>query len=238
MDDKDLFRDFARQLKTAKLIYAECPSCGNLFSLHSARLVYGKEPPKTVLSKAEKNVRVAEEALAATEEESSEMEIEYEHRLDLVNLKSKDQVSRLDEQIRHMKHDVAAVQKEVIKEKVKRALLSQRSVIEGHVAELFPAFGKIGVNPADLCALVPTRPIDFVVFDGLFQRDCVQRIILLDVKKGSAGLTPLQRTIRDCIDQGKVYFRQETVDFGDIKGTVKEKRTLKELTGQTRLGVS
>ena len=53
----------------------------------------------------------------------------------------------MKEKVRHMKQDVAATQKEIIKEKTQKALLSSRSAIEGHIAELFPLFKKTKINP-------------------------------------------------------------------------------------------
>ncbi len=50
-------KEFIRGLSLAKNIYAECPFCSRLFSLHSTRLVYGKNPPKDILSESEKQVK-------------------------------------------------------------------------------------------------------------------------------------------------------------------------------------
>jgi hypothetical protein len=125
-----------------------------------------------------------------------------------------------------LKHDIAAAQKEIIKEKVDRALISQRGVIEGHIAELFPAFRKTKINPADLCALIPTAPVDFVVMEGLFRKEVTQ-ITFLDVKKGGAYLSPVQRSIRDTIKEGNVDFKMIRVNFENIKGNAIEERFIR-----------
>ena len=145
----------------------------------------------------------------------------WRNKLDLKYQQYLNQERLLKEKLRHLKSDVAAANKEVIKEKVQIALLRSRSVIEGHIAELFPMFRKTRINPADLCSLIPTQPIDFVVFDGLFQKE-VKSITFLDVKKGKSGLTHVQKTIRDTINDGNVKFRKLRVNFDNVKGNAVE----------------
>ena len=120
-----------------------------------------------------------------------------------------------------MKSDIVYAQKEIIKEKTDLALLRSRSVIEGHIAELFPFFNKTNYNPADLCALMPTQPIDFIVFDGLFKKN-VSSITFLDVKKGKSTLNSTQKQIQNVIKDGNVHMKKLRVNFGDIKGNAKE----------------
>lgn len=223
---------FIKGLKKAKNVYAECPLCKSIFSLHSARLIYGKTPPKDFLSKAQRQVELAQEELTNIQEQyegekeelQSELELKDERwvgKMDLLETESKGKILQLNEKLRHLKNDIAAAQKEVIREKVDMALLRQRGVIEGHIAELFPLFRKTRINPADICGLVPTAPVDFVVFDGLFQKE-VDNIVFLDVKKGGGQLNPVQRTIRDSIRGGNVEFKKLRVNFDEIKGTAIE----------------
>ena len=146
---------------------------------------------------------------------------EWRNKLDLEYQRWKGQEDLLKEKLKHMKTNIAVAQKEVIKEKVDKALLSQRGVIEGHIAELFPLFKKTRINPADLCGLIPTSPMDFIVFEGLFKKD-VNNIIFLDVKKGSAQLSHVQKTIRDSIQDGNVEFKKIRVDFEKVKGAATE----------------
>jgi predicted Holliday junction resolvase-like endonuclease len=53
-------------------------------------------------------------------------------------------------------------------------------------------------------------PVDFVSFDGIGVKRRVDSITLLDIKRGEAHLSPVQKSIRDAVDAGKVYF--ETVE--------------------------
>jgi len=224
--------EFIRGLKLAKNIYVECPFCSNLFSLHSSRLVYGKEPPKDILSKSEKQIKNALNKYEVLQEKYDEDIDQWELKLEGSNDEWRNKLALqyerwnseknlLNEKIKHIKTNIAVAQKEIIKEKVDKALLSQRGVIEGHIAELFPLFKKTRINPADLCGLIPTSPMDFIVFDGLFKKE-VSNIVFLDVKKGSAQLSHVQKTIRDTIQDGNVEFKKLRVDFDKVKGTATE----------------
>lgn len=223
---------FIDGLKEAKNVYTECPHCMAIFSLHSARLMYGQSPPKDMLAKSEKQVKQAAEKLESLEEKydfdmgelQQKMNISMDTLKDknnLLNVKYQSDKKSLTEQIRHMKSDIAYSQKEIIKEKTELALLRSRSVIEGHIAELFPFFNKTNYNPADLCALMPTRPVDFVIFDGLFKKD-VSSITFLDVKKGKATLSSTQKQIKNAIDDGHVHMKKLRVNFDSVKGNAKE----------------
>jgi len=219
---------FIRGLQAAKNIYAQCPNCDYIFSLYNARLMHGKAPPKDFLAESEKQVKKAMQELEVLQEQYENDKQEWEMKvsdLDLrwrtkADLQLQEFINKrrlLQEQLRHIKSDIAAAHKEIIQEKVERAIRSSRSAIEGHIAELFPVFRKTQINPADLCSLVPTQPIDFVVFNGLFQKE-VKSVTFIDVKKGSAGLSYVQQSIRDCIHDGKVDFKKIRVSFDEVKG--------------------
>lgn len=231
----DEITEFINGLKHAKHIYAECPSCQHIFSLHSARLAYGKAPPKDFLSDAQKQATKALAELQALEEENELLDEEWREKLSTTVEEWRNKLaldyerwhaseSTLKEKLRHMKSDVYAAQKDIVDEKVDTALRSQRGVIQGHIAELFPLFRKTRINPADMCALIPTKPLDFIVFEGLFQKE-VTKIVFIDVKSGMAQLNPVQRSIRDAINDGNVEFKKLRIDFGKIKGTATEEPT-------------
>lgn len=189
-------------------------------------------PPKSLLSQAERQVtkalEKAESLQGQLETDKEEWQIklddldsQWRYKLDLKYQGYLNKERFLKEKLRHLKSDIAAAHKEIIKEKVDKALLSSRSAIEGHIAELFPVFQKTKINPADLCALIPTSPMDFVVFDGLFQKE-VTKITFVDVKKGSATLSPTQKSIRDTIEDGKIEFKKLRVNFDGVRGHAEE----------------
>ncbi len=224
--------EFISGLRKVKNIYACCPSCGYMFSLYNARLIYGKNPPRDMLSEMETKVRKANERFLNLQDKQDELASNWRDKLDqvgtdfknkimLLNEKYNSKERTLNEKLRHLKSDVAATNKEVIREKVDLALIHQRGTIEGHIAELFPMFNRTHINPADLLALVPTKPIDFVVFHGLFNKE-VTKITFLDVKKGTSQLTHTQKTIRDTIGEGNVEFKKLRVNFNKVEGAAEE----------------
>ncbi len=56
-------------------------------------------------------------------------------------------------------------------------------------------------------------PIDYVIFEGLSEKDKVSRIIFSEIKTGRARLSAKQRQIRDAVEAGKVEF--DTYEMGE-----------------------
>lgn len=80
----------------------------------------------------------------------------------------------------------------------------QRSlaVTSGKVHEqLIPYLPGFPYNPKDVRFL--GSPVDLVVFDGLAD-GCLQRIVFVEVKTGSAALTQRERSIREVVEEGAV----------------------------------
>lgn len=97
-----------------------------------------------------------------------------------------------------------------VKEQRQRAVDQSRAVLKGkmaeHMAPLLPGFAFV---PADARFL--GDPIDYVVFDGYGEArdgdsDQDVSIVLLDVKSGSARLSPSQHKIAEAVARGDVYF--------------------------------
>lgn len=86
------------------------------------------------------------------------------------------------------------------------AIRRSREVIHGKVTEhLIPFFPAFTWNPSDARFL--GSPIDFMVFDGLSEDD-VTEIIFVEVKSGNRKtLTPRERSVARCVEQGKVSFQ-------------------------------
>lgn len=154
-------------------------------------------------------------------EKLSEKDLAWKNRLSILEEEHFGKLAVLGEKIKGLKANTALANKEVIKEKVHEALRGQRGVIQGHIAELFPVFRKTRYHPADLLSLMPTTPIDFVIFEGLFQKE-VSKIIFLDVKTGGSTLTHVQKTIRETVRAGNVEFKKLRVDFSGVKGIATE----------------
>ena len=50
-------------------------------------------------------------------------------------------------------------------------------------------------------------PIDYVIFEGLSEKQSVSKILFVDIKSGNARLSPKQRKIRDAVQENKVEFK-------------------------------
>jgi predicted Holliday junction resolvase-like endonuclease len=80
------------------------------------------------------------------------------------------------------------------------------SVLSGRASEqlvpLLPDFYE-DYSPSDARFL--GSPVDYVVFDGLKEGD-LRRVVLVEVKTGSAGLNGNEREVRRAIEEGRVDF--------------------------------
>jgi len=84
------------------------------------------------------------------------------------------------------------------------------AAIRGRVSETFaPYLPGWEFEPGD-CRFLGT-PVDFVVFDGLHAGRC-DRVVLVEVKSGSAMPSPLQRRVRDAVAQGRVEWREVRIE--------------------------
>lgn len=82
------------------------------------------------------------------------------------------------------------------------AVARSAAVTMGKVSEqLLPFLPDFPFNPRDARFL--GSPVDLVVFDGLAE-DAVRRVVLVEVKTGTAGLSARERLIRDAVRDGRV----------------------------------
>ena len=212
--DKNEALNFASSLKMSKNLYVECPHCNEIFGLYGQKIFYGKSPPKDILTSSlrliEKYKHDIKSALSKHEEEI-EM---YDDRLSDAN----DKYRQIKSDYTNFKKNKALSMKEIIDEKKKMAIQRSRASVHGHLAELIPTFRKTNINPLDLCVLIPTRPLDFIVFRGLYGKE-VTSITFLDVKSGGARLNPIQKSIKNVVSDGKIGFETLRVNF-DVKANV------------------
>ena len=80
-----------------------------------------------------------------------------------------------------------------------------RSVNLGQVIEhLTPFMPDYPFNPKDSKFL--GSPVDYVVFDGLFENDQVEEVVFVEVKTGKSVLTKRERAVQDAIEEGRVRY--------------------------------
>lgn len=88
----------------------------------------------------------------------------------------------------------------------KDAVLRSHAVIAGKVHEqLVPHLPGFEWSPRDARFL--GSPVDFVVFDGLATGE-VSRVVFLEIKTGSATLSPRERQVREAIRDRRVEWRE------------------------------
>ena len=95
---------------------------------------------------------------------------------------------------------------EIRKDSVNRS----RSTLKGRIAEqMAPVLPDFCFNPAD--ARFIGSPVDYIIFDGLTRvaddKEDEIRIVFMDVKKGSGGLTRTQRLIRQAVEKKAVAWK-------------------------------
>jgi len=117
--------------------------------------------------------------------------------------------------------DIQAMKESISKEK-QDSLDQSRHVLKGKIGEqispLLPEFYS-KYEPADARFL--GSPIDYVIFKNMskFQNKESEpiEIILLDVKTGKSGLSPLQNAIKNAVENGEVKFDVLKPDFANSK---------------------
>jgi len=82
----------------------------------------------------------------------------------------------------------------------------QRSTIKGKLVETFaPFLPNFPFKPSE-CKFIGD-PIDYLVFEGLDERD-IKAIHLLEVKDSNSKMSKHQKQIKDVVDSKKVTFKE------------------------------
>jgi predicted Holliday junction resolvase-like endonuclease len=86
------------------------------------------------------------------------------------------------------------------------AVQRSQAVTTGKVQEqLVPYLPSFPYNPKDVRFL--GSPVDLVVFEGLSEGR-LQRVLFVEVKTGTSGLSVRERQIRDAVDAGQVEWAE------------------------------
>jgi len=86
------------------------------------------------------------------------------------------------------------------------AIQKSRSVTVGQVTEQFvPYLPDFPYNPKD--ARFIGTPIDFVVFDGLYDGE-MKKVVFVEIKTGASGWSTRERRIRDAVCSGHVEWKE------------------------------
>jgi len=92
----------------------------------------------------------------------------------------------------------------------KDAVERSRAVLSGQLSEqLAPYLPNFPTNPSD--ARFIGKPVDFVAFCGADQ-GTVEEIVFIEVKSGHSTLSPVERSVRDAIVQGRVRWVEYRIE--------------------------
>lgn len=99
-----------------------------------------------------------------------------------------------------------ATMKVTLRSEVERArrdaVKRQRAVVGGQVSEqLAPYFPDFPFKPSE--ARFIGKPVDFIVFEGMDEKN-IERVVFVEVKSGSGGLSNQERRLREAVEAGLV----------------------------------
>jgi len=85
------------------------------------------------------------------------------------------------------------------------AIQRSRAVIGGQVVEqVAPFLPNFPCNPAD--ARFVGKPVDFVAFSGLSEKDKVDEVLFIEVKTGRSELNAREKEIRRAVKEGRIRY--------------------------------
>ncbi len=96
------------------------------------------------------------------------------------------------------------------------AILKSRAVLSGQFSEqLAPFLPDFNFKPTE-CRFIG-KPIDFLVFKGMDERD-INEIVFVEVKSGDSKLSPIEKKVKDAIKKKKVSWEEYRIPKKLTKG--------------------
>jgi len=189
-------RDLLSFYREERRIFGRCPHCGEVFRLAEAKLTYGKEPPRDLLSRLKGERDTLEAQVAKLNQEIEELEADHEDEMDNLDQGWRE---RVDVEVqRHLLKKT----KEIRQQAIARSRVTTLGKVIERIAPMFTGFGH---HPADVRPVF--EPIDFVIFEGLFTGE-VTDVVFCEFKTGGSQLTSIQRSIRQAIDRKRIHFEE------------------------------
>jgi predicted Holliday junction resolvase-like endonuclease len=139
---------------------------------------------------------------------NTELEIKkltHESESKLKNL-SHDWEVKYTKELKEVKEMIQSAEKYMRHDAVKRS----RRVLLGKLWEqVSPYIPKFPFKPSDMKFM--GAPIDFIVFDGMGEKD-IKQVIFLEVKSGDSKLNAQEKKLKKIIEEKKVIWKQFNVD--------------------------
>lgn len=102
------------------------------------------------------------------------------------------------------KRTMFEIMNNILEHEKKKALDKSRSILKGQLSEQFAPFGPNFPCSTTECSFLG-RPIDFIGYKGLDNK-FVEEVLFIEIKSGSSQLTPVQKSIKRAIEEGRVRF--------------------------------
>lgn len=100
--------------------------------------------------------------------------------------------------------------KKIAKER-KDAVKRSRSVLGGQFSEqLAPYLPNFPCNPGDVRFV--GKPIDYIAFPGSAEGKSIDEILFIEVKTGTASLSPREKEIKNAVQSGRVRYVEYRVE--------------------------
>ncbi len=109
-------------------------------------------------------------------------------------------------ELSEIKDLIKGAEKYMRQDAVKR---SRRTLLGKLWEQVSPYIPKFPFQPADMKFL--GAPIDFVIFDGMGEKD-IKQVIFLEVKSGKSTLNTQERKLKEVIESGKVKWKMFNIE--------------------------
>ncbi len=93
----------------------------------------------------------------------------------------------------------------------KDAVKRSRAVLEGQFGEqLAPFFPDFPCNATELRFI--GKPVDFIAFQDA-SKGSISEVVFIEVKTGRSQLSPVERSLKECIQKGNIRYLEYRVPF-------------------------
>lgn len=107
------------------------------------------------------------------------------------------------DQLRQAEEEFEERKRKIIESSIEK---SKQVYIGKTLEHLAPVVSSWGHKPRDCRFLA--EPIDFIAFDGLFEDNTVNKITFIEAKTGNAKQSSREKSIKNAVEKGKVYFEE------------------------------
>lgn len=98
----------------------------------------------------------------------------------------------------------------------KDAIMKSRAVLSGNFSEqLAPFLPNFPFSPTE-CRFIG-KPVDLIAFKGLDEKN-ISEVVFIEVKSGKSKLSPVEKSLKEAIENKRVSFEEYRVDEDVTRG--------------------